>query len=255
MTAIPSGHTAVMAQRIEAPDALDFFPTPPWATRALCEVVLRLEPGPFGYEGWDHEGGRLQARSVWEPACGEGHMAEVLAEYFGWVHPSDVHDYGKGYPVGSFLGEGADVAQWPRGAEQIPVGDRPDWIITNPPFNKAAEFVTRAISEANVGVALLLRTQWLEGGERYRDVFSYRPPSLIAQFVERVPMVKGRWDPDGSTATSYMWFVWTLPIARDNTRFMWIPPGQRTALEHPDDRRRFAPAPEPMALFQEGARP
>ena len=27
--------TAVMARRAEAPDSLDFFPTPPWATRAL----------------------------------------------------------------------------------------------------------------------------------------------------------------------------------------------------------------------------
>ena len=29
--------SAVMAQRKEPPDSLDFFPTPPWATRALCE--------------------------------------------------------------------------------------------------------------------------------------------------------------------------------------------------------------------------
>ncbi len=30
---IPAGHTAVMAQRREAPDSLDLFATPPWATR------------------------------------------------------------------------------------------------------------------------------------------------------------------------------------------------------------------------------
>jgi hypothetical protein len=237
---LPKGHTAVMAQRVEAPDSLDFFPTPPWATRALCEFVLDRLAGVDV----------LPDDTCWEPACGAGHMAEVLREYFSHVHASDVHDYGKGYPTGSFIGEGADVAQW--------VGQRrrrsapPHWIITNPPFNKAAEFVTRALAEAQVGVALLLRTQWLEGGERYRDVFSYRPPTIIAQFVERVPMAKGRWDPDGSTATSYMWFVWKLPLKRD-TRFMWIPPGQRQALERPDDRRRFGPPPEPMSLFQEAA--
>lgn len=28
---------AVMAQRVEAHDSLDDFPTPPWATRALLE--------------------------------------------------------------------------------------------------------------------------------------------------------------------------------------------------------------------------
>lgn len=29
--------TAVMQRRVEAHDSLDDFPTPPWATRALCE--------------------------------------------------------------------------------------------------------------------------------------------------------------------------------------------------------------------------
>jgi hypothetical protein len=31
----PKGFTSVMARRLEPPDALDFFCTPPWATRAL----------------------------------------------------------------------------------------------------------------------------------------------------------------------------------------------------------------------------
>jgi hypothetical protein len=242
---IPKGHSAVMAQRVEAPDSLDFFPTPPYATRALCEIVIGATPGI----------GVLADKTCWEPACGEGHMSEVLKEYFAHVHASDVHDYGRDYAIGSFIGEGADVAQYqgPRGGNWKASG-RPDWIASNPPFNKAAEFVARAVAEAKIGVALLLRTQWLEGAERYRDVFSYRPPSIIAQFVERVPMVKGRWDPDGSTATSYMWFVWKLPLSRKaDTRFMWIPPGQRQALERPDDRRRFAPPPEPMSLFAERA--
>jgi hypothetical protein len=29
-----------------------------------------------------------------------------------------------------------------------------------------------------------------------------------AQFAERVHMVKGRWNPDASSATAYAWFVW-----------------------------------------------
>jgi hypothetical protein len=61
---------AVMAQRIEAQDSLDDFPTPPWATRALIEHVL---------------GGKKRVKSqvCLEPACGSGHMAKVLSEYFG----------------------------------------------------------------------------------------------------------------------------------------------------------------------------
>jgi hypothetical protein len=220
MKAIPKGHTAVMANRVEAPDALDYFPTPPWATRALCDVVLR-ERGylPLG-----------QHQTCWEPAAGGGHMAEVLREYFDPVHASDVHDYGRGYAVGTFVGYGLDRAECPF---------RPDWIITNPPFNLAAAFFERAVGMAIRGVALLLRSNWAEGAARYRTIFQPRPPTYEALFVERVPMVKGRWDPEASTATSYTWFVWCHPLGRSTGR-IWIPPGQRKALEEPDDRRRFA---------------
>ena len=60
---------AVMATRIEGKESLDDFPTPPWATRALIEHVI-------GSEG-------LQSQVCLEPACGAGHMAKVLSEYFG----------------------------------------------------------------------------------------------------------------------------------------------------------------------------
>ena len=53
---------------------------------------------------------------------------------------------------------------------------------------------------------MLVRTQWIEGVERYEKLFRDRPPAIHAPFVERVPMVKGRWDPDATTATSYAWF-------------------------------------------------
>src|SRR5262249_878663 len=71
---------AVMAQRFEAKDSLDDFPTPPWATRALLEHVIPNKD--------------LARRSVWEPACGEGHMAKVLKESFGRVDASDIFPYG-----------------------------------------------------------------------------------------------------------------------------------------------------------------
>ena len=36
----PTEHRAVMASRREPPDSLDFFPTPPWATRALLDAAF-----------------------------------------------------------------------------------------------------------------------------------------------------------------------------------------------------------------------
>lgn len=217
---IPAGSTAVMARRIEAPDSLDFFPTPPWATRALVDDVMIFE-------------GQRTRPSIWEPAAGAGHMAEVLREYArgGAAFCSDVHNYGKGYHVGSFVGEGADVVRTE--CNQF------DWIITNPPFNLALEFAQRGIAETQRGVALLVRSVWAEGGERYRELFSKTPPTIIAQFCERVPMVKGRWDPAAATATSYAWFIWKKPLGI-NTEFRWIPPGARQRNSRPDDIERFA---------------
>ena len=37
--------TAVMQRRIEPHDSLDFFPTPPWATRALVKLGLKPPAG------------------------------------------------------------------------------------------------------------------------------------------------------------------------------------------------------------------
>ena len=108
---------AVMSQRIESRDSLDNFPTPPWATRALIEHVL---PGKT----------TLQEMSCLEPACGAGHMAKVLHEYFGKVRCADVADYGYG-EVQDFL------------SPHIVNGM--DWIITNPPFRLAEEFALKAL--------------------------------------------------------------------------------------------------------------
>jgi hypothetical protein len=232
-THVASGGTAVMARRVEPPGSLDYFPTPPWATRALLNHVLAQTP-IF----------RNELHSCWEPAAGEGHMAEVLREYFTHVHATDVHDYGKRYGVGSFVGEGLDVASYSPCADCAREHAAPDWVITNPPFNLAVEFAERALREAKVGVALLVRTAWAEGAERFARLFRTTPPATIAFFVERVPMTKGRWDPNASSATSYTWFVWRQEALRLGlkTTAMWIPPGQRKALERPLDRKRFAEA-------------
>lgn len=208
MDAKPMQNTshAVMSQRVESQSSLDDFPTPPWATRALIEHVIR-------------DTDALKQSSCLEPACGAGHMSKVLKEYFGSVIDADVADYGYGH-VRDFL------------AHPYPT-DTYDWIITNPPFRLAEEFVLKAVKLARVGVAILARTVFLESSGRYRAIFENTPPSVFAQFVERVPMVKGRLDKSATTATGYCWLVWTkAPSAKP--QLAWIPPCRR-ALERAGD--------------------
>jgi hypothetical protein len=168
-------------------------------------------------------------------------MSAPLAEFFSFVVSSDVFDYGAD-PEPENWGGTVDFL----GGTREPIWF--DWIITNPPFNVAEAFAQRALSLAKTGVALLVRSGWLEGVGRYERLFRDRPPTLIAQFVERVPMVRGRWDPDASSATSYCWIVWVTGQDRPGEPvFAWIPPGQRERLTTARDRQRFAyPTPQPL---------
>ncbi len=219
---LPNGARAVMASRKKVNDSREFFPTPPFATRALCEIVMRhiyYRNFPADWDVW----------KAWEPACGEGHMAEVLKEYFCAVTASDIFDYG---------GNQACRADF---LDSTPNCFRPaaDWIITNPPFVRSLEFTRRALDLARIGVAMFVRTQWAtEGVGRYEYLWRDRPPTLMAFFSERVPLCKGKWDPDGGTATAYCWLVWVH--GRDPMPPFWIPPGQRKLLSRPDDIARFA---------------
>jgi predicted RNA methylase len=231
------GARSLMASRQEAIDSLDFFPTPPWATRALVEDVL------------PQLGVSLADATVWEPACGEGHISGVLQEYTGKVGATDVFDYsveGRSAPgwIGGhdFLGGDLAATSWVKSG-LYDLFPNADWVITNPPFDaKAVAFVQKALEVAKVGVAMFFRSQWaVEGVERYDAVFRDHPPTLPAWFVERVNLCKGRWDPDGSTATAYCWLVW-LKGEAPRAQFH-IPPGRRQERWHDGDVERFTAHP------------
>ncbi|QFT45489.1 hypothetical protein FIU97_02775 [Roseivivax sp. THAF40] len=187
---------AVMAQRVEARESLDDFPTPPWALRALMEHVIERDGGTHGL-------------SALEPACGRGHMAQSLKEYFSDVSAVDIHPYGYG-DVGDFL-------------RSVYATNSFDWVVTNPPFRLGEEFISRAMPIARRGVAVLVRTVFIESVGRYQRLFSQTPPTKVAQFTERVPMIKGRVDRKASTATGYAWVVWEKNVDT-SSELVWIPP-------------------------------
>lgn len=190
-----------MQQRHTGAKALDDFPTPPWATRALCEELKRR--GLF-----------LHLLQAWDPACNRGHMVRPLSEYFDRVHASDIADYGfrEQSAVQDFLLLGADVPEV-------------DIIVTNPPFRLAVPFILRALDLAPM-VAVLVRNAFDEGAARYDSLFADSPEWLALPFTERVVMWEGvLLDPDVSvwresnkegasgklekptTATAYQWLV------------------------------------------------
>src|SRR5436190_5179033 len=81
-------------------DGPDFFPTPAWATHALIDNE-------------DFEG------DIWECACGNGAMSDVLATTGNPVFSSDLFDRGYGEPGQDFLESKHQASN----------------IVTNPPYN------------------------------------------------------------------------------------------------------------------------
>mgnify|MGYP001548588805 CR=1 FL=1 len=200
---------------------LDYFPTPPWAARAIAHRVKELDPGSV---------------SVWEPCCGEGHFAEPLREVFGEsrVLASDIYDYG--------YGATCDFFHFP--FERLTV----DWIITNPPFSLGEPFVQRALIAAQRGVIVLCRVAFLESVDRY-DMLYEGPNRLttLMPFAERVPMQLGSWDPDLSSATAYAAFVFHK--GRNALPPMPFRPGTKRTYWRDTDPARFA-KPAPIPLFE-----
>ena len=152
---------------------LDFYETPGKAIQGL----LRNEEFPG---------------TVWEPACGAGAISDVLQSALGPdnIQCSDINPQGNGAQFDFLRGK------YP--------GERPDHIITNPPFNMAEAFLVQSKKYARKKVAFMLRLLWLESKKRY-PMFHDKlfPLKAVYVFPNRIQM-KG----DESGLVAFAWYVW-----------------------------------------------
>lgn len=169
----------------------DFFPTPAWATHALIDNEK--------FTG-----------DIWESACGDGAMSEVLKVTGQTVVSTDLYDRGYGEA-------GLDFLNTNRCAPNI---------ITNPPYNAAEGFVRSALQLANKKFALLLRLAFLEGKNRQHTIFAKSPPSRVWVFSERITFYPKNAERKGSGTTAYAWFIWDKN-ASGGTELCWIPTGYK----------------------------
>lgn len=194
---MPNFSSAVSAQRFEAKNSLDDFPTPPWGARAWAEIVVGTEA--------------LADKSCWEPAANRGFLVRGLKDYFATMICSDIHDYGAGYPVFDFLSmRGTNLL-----SVKPPIDSAPDWVVTNPPFNRLLDFTLLGLGVARVGVAIFCRTQCLEGIGRFKNLFQpHANRYCFSQFAERISLVRGCVDPKAGRPAAYGWLtVWKEPRA------------------------------------------
>ena len=168
----------------------DYYATEPKA----LELLLELE---------------TFSNRVWEPACGQGHLSEVLKNSGYNAMSSDLIYRGYGYGNIDFLKVSKSFD-----------GD----IITNPPYKYAKEFVEHALDIVTDGhkVAMFLKVQFLEGKAR-RKMFEKYPPKRIYVSSGRLRCaMNGDFEKYAkSNAVSYAWFIWEKGFKGD-TVIRWV---------------------------------
>lgn len=148
-------------------------------------------------------------KDVWEPACGEGNLSEVLKQHGHRVLSTDLVDRGYQDNVLDFLE--SDI-KW--------TGD----IITNPPFKYTTEFIKKGLDSIEFGrkLALFLKINYLSVKARYREIYSKFPPYRVYVFSGRVACSKNN-TPEGFKAggMDYCWMIWEKGMIGP-TELKWI---------------------------------
>src|SRR3990167_7721432 len=153
----------------------DYYPTPPQTTEAL-----------FKGEIFDGE--------VWECACGDGRMSEVIKKY-NPVFSTDIEPQNYGDGQIDFLNPSLEISK--------------DNIITNPPFKFAERFVEIGKKRAKKKIALLLKLVFLEGIGRHKMFQDTEfPLSKVYVFCRRQPIYKDGIVLKNSGLIAFAWFVW-----------------------------------------------
>jgi len=156
----------------------DFYPTPSEATQALMDRQK--------FEG-----------NIYECACGNGAMSEVMIKNGYNVHSSDLIDRGYGKSNINFLTQDYSIMDI-------------DNIITNPPFNLSTEFTIRALSLAKKKVCMLNKLSYLEGIKRKEFIFDKNKLEKVLVFSRRVPFKKESTNTKAAGLMAFAWFIYDV---------------------------------------------
>lgn len=156
-----------------------FYPTPAWMTEGMLSVFADRIKG-----------------SVLEPACGEGHVSEVLIENGFDTYSSDLIDRGYGQSGVDFLKR-----------KLLPHDVKA--IITNPPYGAMAEkFVKKALelTKPVEGVVIMCMRNEYDCAKGRADLFGNHG----AYAGKAIATSRPRWveGTTGSPRHNYAWYLW-----------------------------------------------
>lgn len=131
---------------------------------------------------------------VLEPACGQGHISEVLKQHGYQVISTDLIDRGYGQGNKDFF----EMSECNMD------------IITNPPYKYAKEFVKHALDIVPDGtkIAMFLKLTFLESKSR-KELFLAYPFKTLYVSSNRLRCAKnGDFKNNKKSAVAYGWYVW-----------------------------------------------
>lgn len=172
----------------------DFYPTPEFAT----ETLLRYVP---------------ITGTIFEPCVGDHAIARIL-ERRGKVFTNDIDPSRDSW----FQLDAANSGSWANHFHSLDL----DWVVTNPPFNQAAQIVPLAFDHAREGIAMLLRLSYLEPVENRGTWLNDHPPTVL------IVLPRISFTGDGKTDNvTCAWMIWDKSgqlqnriIIAENPRFV-----------------------------------
>jgi hypothetical protein len=170
----------------------DYYPTPGWVTEALLPFIPK------------------RIRRVWEPAAGKGAMSEVLRENGYGVLATDINEYP---PLSiralDFLSPDAEISFWPEA------------IITNPPYNKASEFIRKSleIMLKRKGFVAMILAENFDCAKSREDLFgssvSYSQKIVLTKRIRFFPGA-------GSPSGNHCWYTWDEKNDGESPRIFYV---------------------------------
>jgi hypothetical protein len=162
----------------------DHYVTPDWAIRRFLEVYTPSHPGP----------GR-----IFDPCAARGELLTTAKEFFpqALFAACDINPQFQG-PLSEVTAGAVVVGDFLQHIEVFKQLDL-DFVLTNPPYNQAEEFIRGSMEVATV-VAMLLRINFLASQKRRNFLAQFRPGVFV---LPNRPSFDG----DGGDMTEYGWFV------------------------------------------------
>lgn len=174
----------------------DFYVTPEHSVQALIDHSV--------FKKLLH---KIPDNVMWENAVGSGAILNVFKKNGFEIVGTDLNDWVGKFETNNFLNNPTWFYR--------KFGYKTPYIITNPPYKKANEWVLKSLKATGRYVILFLKLSFLESVSRYKIFKMYPHLKYVLVFSKRQSLkhwsliLKGE-ELKSSGTTAYAWFIWDL---------------------------------------------